>query len=109
MATFILTCFDQPGRLPLRLAKRADHLAHVAAHGEIVRLAGPLLDEAGDMSGSHFLLEAPDLAAVRAFHEIRPLRDRQPLFPRRHAPLPPGGGERALEGGAERSFRQARS
>ncbi len=72
MATFILTCFDRPGRLPLRLAKRADHLAHVTAHGEMVRLAGPLLDEAGDMTGSHFLLEAPDLAAVRAFHESDP-------------------------------------
>lgn len=72
MATFILTCFDRPGRLPLRLANRAAHQAHVAAHGEMVRLAGPLLNEAGDMTGSHFLIEAPDLEAVRAFHEEDP-------------------------------------
>jgi uncharacterized protein YciI len=35
-------------------------------------MAGPLLDAAGNMIGSVFLIEAEDLAAAKAIHEQDP-------------------------------------
>jgi hypothetical protein len=37
-----------------------------------VRMAGPLLDESGNMVGSVFLIEADDLAAAKAIHAQDP-------------------------------------
>jgi uncharacterized protein YciI len=72
MATFALICIDKPGALALRMANRADHLAYVGAQRDVVRLAGPFLDAAGEMAGSMLILEAPDLAAVQAFSDADP-------------------------------------
>ena len=58
MADFVLTCLDKPDALELRMRPREAHLAWVAEHPGMVRLAGPILDEAGDMAGSLFILEA---------------------------------------------------
>jgi uncharacterized protein YciI len=73
MAYFVMTCLDKPGALDLRLATREPHLAWLAGvEGVRVRLAGPFLDEAGEMIGSMFILEAADLDAVRAFSAADP-------------------------------------
>ncbi len=73
MAHFVISCIDRPQSLALRLANRPAHLAFVAADGEVrVILAGPYLDEAGEMSGSLFLVEAPDAAAAAAFNAADP-------------------------------------
>jgi len=74
MAIFVLMCVDKPGALDLRMATRAAHLAYVGAHLSMVKLAGPLLDDAGDMAGSMFIIEAPDKAAVEAFSAADPYR-----------------------------------
>jgi uncharacterized protein YciI len=74
MARFILICQDRPGALALRMATREAHLAHVADNAAIVRAAGPLLDEDGAMTGSLFVLEASDAAAVDAFTAADPYR-----------------------------------
>jgi uncharacterized protein YciI len=72
MATFALICLDKPGSVDLRLASREAHLAYVQDHRDLVRLAGPFLDDEGRMVGSLFLIEAPDEAAARAFHAADP-------------------------------------
>lgn len=72
MASFILLGFDKPDSLALRTATRPAHLAYLATQGSAVRLAGPLLDEAGAVIGSMFLLEVPSLAAAHALNAADP-------------------------------------
>jgi uncharacterized protein YciI len=67
MPLFALFCVDKRESLPLRMANREAHLAYVRGVGERLKLAGPMLDEAGEMAGSILILEAADLAAARAF------------------------------------------
>jgi uncharacterized protein YciI len=74
MATFVLMCVDHPGALDRRMAAREAHLAYVREHLAMVKVAGPLLDEAGQMAGSMFIMEAPDKAAVEAFSAADPYR-----------------------------------
>ncbi len=69
---FTLICTDKPGALPIRQATRPAHLGHLRAHEPTLRFAGPLLDAEGNPSGSLFLLEAPDRAAVEAFAAADP-------------------------------------
>ena len=72
MPLFMLACFDKPNSLDLRLATREAHLAYVAERGAMVKLAGPMLDDAEGMAGSLFILEGADRAAVEAFHAADP-------------------------------------
>lgn len=57
---------DKPGALQIRLDNRAAHLAYIAQTA-VVAQAGPLLDEAGDMTGSLVILEVADMAAARVW------------------------------------------
>jgi uncharacterized protein YciI len=68
---FVLICRDKPGHLEVRKANRDAHLAYLAETG-IVRLAGPLLDDAGAMVGSMLAVEAADRAAAEAFAAADP-------------------------------------
>ena len=79
---FALICLDIEDGLALRMSVREAHLAYVRAlpPGFLV-LAGPFLDDAGQMCGSLFLIDAPDEAAVRAFHAADPYA-RAGLFAR---------------------------
>lgn len=72
MAHFLMTCLDKADALALRMATREAHLAYVRANREAVKLAGPILDEAGEMAGSMFIFEAEDIGAVRAFNAADP-------------------------------------
>ena len=72
MPLFVLACFDKPNSLPLRMATREAHLAYAGAHRAMIKVAGPLLDDAEGMVGSLFVLDAPDRAAVEAFHAADP-------------------------------------
>jgi uncharacterized protein YciI len=72
MPTFVLMCVDHPGGLDRRLAAREAHLAYARENLSMVKLAGPLLDEAGQMAGSMFIMDAPDQAAVEAFTAADP-------------------------------------
>jgi uncharacterized protein YciI len=74
MAMFVLMCLDHPGGLERRLAARENHLAYVREHIAMVKVAGPLLNDAGEMAGSMFVIEAPDRAAVEAFTAADPYR-----------------------------------
>ncbi|HEY5009292.1 MAG TPA: YciI family protein [Caulobacteraceae bacterium] len=72
MALFVLSCIDRPDSLERRMAAREAHLAYVADHRDMVRLAGPYLNDEGRMAGSMFVIEAPDRAAVEAFSAADP-------------------------------------
>lgn len=72
MPLFALVCHDKPGALQTRLGAREAHLAYVGDRLDVVKLAGPMLDDAGDMAGSLFILDLPDLAAARAFNAADP-------------------------------------
>jgi uncharacterized protein YciI len=72
MPLFVMTLIDRPGALDLRMATREAHLAYVRERLEMVKLAGPLLDAAGGMVGSLFIMEAPDQGAVEAFRAEDP-------------------------------------
>jgi hypothetical protein len=74
MTTFVLMCVDHPDGLERRLAVRENHLAYVREHAAMLKVAGPLLNDAGEMAGSMFVLEAPDRAAVEAFTAADPYR-----------------------------------
>ena len=58
---------DKPDAFELRAATRAAHLDWLAASSLPVRLGGPFMDEEGRSVGSLLVVEAPDLAAARAW------------------------------------------
>lgn len=62
---------DKPGALQVRLDTREAHLAYIKETG-VVEMAGPFLDEAGQMCGSMIVLDVADLAAARTWAENDP-------------------------------------
>lgn len=76
MALFAITCWDKPGALDERMKHRPDHVAYLKTQEQVIRLAGPQLDEAGQMCGSLFVIEVEDLAAARAFNAGDPFVQR---------------------------------
>lgn len=71
MALFALICTDKPGHLEMRLANRDAHLAYVRDTG-VVRIAGPFLNEAGEMTGSLLILDVADRAAAEVWAAADP-------------------------------------
>lgn len=72
MPTFLLTRIDHQNAHELRLKTRADHLAYTGARRGMMKMAGPLVNDAGEMTGSMFVLEAPGRADVEAFAAADP-------------------------------------
>jgi uncharacterized protein len=64
---FVAICLDKPDSLAKRLDNRAAHLAFLGDSPDVVKLAGPFLDSAGQPCGSMLILDCPDEAAARAF------------------------------------------
>lgn len=71
MPLYVLTAADKPNALELRMANRQAHIDYVRGSG-LVKIGGPLLDAAGEMTGSMLLIEAEDLAAAQAFAAADP-------------------------------------
>lgn len=61
---FALMTKDKPGALQTRMDNREAHLAYIAETG-VVEMAGPVLDDDGQMCGSLIVLEVDDLAAAQ--------------------------------------------
>ncbi len=61
---FALMTKDKPGALQVRMENRDAHLAYIADTG-VVEMAGPVLDDDGQMCGSLIVLEVADLAAAQ--------------------------------------------
>lgn len=61
-----LTARDKPGALSIRTETRPAHVEYLKA-SPAVQMAGPLLDEAGEMCGSLIILDVADLAEAEAW------------------------------------------
>ena len=57
---------DKPRHLQVRLNNREAHLAYIKETG-VVEMAGPFLDDSGQMSGSLIILDVEDLAVAEAW------------------------------------------
>lgn len=57
---------DKPGALQTRKDNRQKHLDYIEATG-VVNQAGPLLDDAGEMTGSLVILDVTDMAAAQSW------------------------------------------
>jgi uncharacterized protein YciI len=69
---FALLCTDKPGRLDLRLASRAQHLAYLETYQAKVVTAGGLLDADGRPGGSLLIVDVADRAEAEGFAEADP-------------------------------------
>ncbi len=66
-----LICRDRPGALALRMENRPSHVAYLTSTG-VVEMAGPFLNEAGEMTGSLIVLEVGSLDEARAWAAADP-------------------------------------
>jgi len=62
---------DKPGALEIRKSNRDAHLAYIKETG-VVEMAGPMLDDAGEMCGSLIVLEVEDMVAAQEWAENDP-------------------------------------
>jgi hypothetical protein len=63
---YALIAHDKPNALQRRLDTRPDHLKHLESLGDKLVLAGPFLDEQGNMVGSIVIVEADSLVEAEA-------------------------------------------
>lgn len=68
---FALICTDKADHLEVRKANREAHLAHIASSG-VVEMAGPFLNDKGEMSGSLVILEVGSKAEAEAWAAADP-------------------------------------
>jgi len=72
MSLFVLHCLDKPNALEVRMGAREAHLAYVRERLDVVKVGGPMLDDAGGMAGSLLILDVADRAAAEAFSASDP-------------------------------------
>lgn len=65
---FAVSCIDKPNHLQVRIDNRPAHVEFLKSNADMVKLAGPYLDDDGQtMNGSLLVIDAPDRAALDAF------------------------------------------
>jgi uncharacterized protein YciI len=70
---FVVTAWDKPGHVQLRLDTRPDHLAYLGKIKDALKLAGPFLaDDNQTAIGSLLIYDCVDEAAARAVIENDP-------------------------------------
>ena len=68
---YALICTDKADHLEVRKANRDAHLDHIRASG-VVEMAGPFLNEKGEMSGSLVILKVDSKAEAEAWAAADP-------------------------------------
>ena len=68
---FAIITKDKVGALQLRLNNREAHLAYIKETG-VVEMAGPFLNQLGEMHGSMIILDVADFAAAQAWADNDP-------------------------------------
>ncbi|MCL7404558.1 MAG: YciI family protein [Marivivens sp.] len=68
---FAIITKDKDGALQLRLNNREAHLAYIKETG-VVEMAGPFLNQEGEMHGSMIILDVADFAAAQAWADNDP-------------------------------------
>ncbi len=69
---FAIICTDKPDHLAVRMATRPAHVAYLQSLQEQAKLAGPFMDDAGDMNGTLVIVDVADRAAAQAVAEADP-------------------------------------
>ena len=69
---FIIRAEDKPGALPRRLEIRPRHLDYLNANKDLIKVAGAVLDDQGDSSGSVLIVDVADKAAAQKFADGDP-------------------------------------
>ncbi|HEV2517936.1 MAG TPA: YciI family protein [Devosia sp.] len=69
---YALIAHDRPNGLARRQEVRPEHLKHLDSLGSRLVLAGPFLDDNGDMTGSIVVIEAENLEAAQAIFNSDP-------------------------------------
>ncbi|HEX2020032.1 MAG TPA: YciI-like protein [Aurantimonas sp.] len=69
---YALLCDDKPDSLQLRLDTRAEHLAFLNGLGDMLKFAGPFLDEENKPCGSLVVIEAESREAAMAIADRDP-------------------------------------
>ncbi len=69
---FAIICTDKPDHLAVRMATRPAHVAYLQSLQERAKLAGPFMDDAGDMNGTLVIVDVADRAAAQAVAEADP-------------------------------------
>ncbi|MDO9490131.1 MAG: YciI family protein [Sphingomonadaceae bacterium] len=72
MPHFAIHCIDKPDSLDLRLATRAEHLAHLQPINDRILVAGPLLDMDGQPIGSLLIIDFDERKDAVAFAAADP-------------------------------------
>ena len=72
---FVITAFDRPGALELRLQVRPAHLDYLKGKAAQIKVGGPLLNANDQPIGSLLIIEADDRAAAEAFAAGDPYRE----------------------------------
>lgn len=68
---FAIITKDKDGALQVRLNNREAHLAYIKETG-VVEMAGPFLNQEGEMHGSMIILDVADFAAAQAWADNDP-------------------------------------
>ena len=68
---YALICTDKADHLEVRNANRDAHLDHIRTSG-VVEMAGPFLNEKGEMSGSLVILDVASKAEAEAWAAADP-------------------------------------
>jgi uncharacterized protein len=71
---FVITAFDRPGALDLRLQVRPAHLEYLKSKEAQIKVGGAMLNENDQPIGSLLIVEADDRAAAEAFAAGDPYR-----------------------------------
>ncbi|MDB5506959.1 MAG: YciL protein [Devosia sp.] len=69
---FAFVGYDKPNGLAHRMEVRPEHLKHLDTLGDKLILAGPFLDDKGDMNGSFMVIEAESLDAAKGLYGSDP-------------------------------------
>lgn len=67
MTIFVLECHDKSDGTALRAEHLTVHRAYLSEHASVVKLAGPLLDDADRSIGSLIFLDCVSLDQARTF------------------------------------------
>ncbi len=62
---YAIIATDKAGHLALRIATRPDHIAYLKSLDQRAKLAGPFVDDAGDMNGTLLIVDVADRAAAQ--------------------------------------------
>ncbi len=69
---FVINCADKLGNLDLRIKTRPAHVEYLQSLGNIVKSAGPFIDDNGNMAGTMAIVEVADKSAALHIAENDP-------------------------------------